>query len=304
MQILCFPSFEMDAWSKSLNFGRCPPLSDQCVSQVSAAFAPTAPKMNGHYLGRLLAAAICSAVALSCVEAVCNPGLCTELPCSENVKSQCRNATGYVLLIPSDCENANSAGTKFLLIRCVPNYCGCTSSFFDDAGERVCFFQHLHPAECTSSILEQCPRLECPSAATYRPSGSCCRKCMLPFSAPRRAIGCRTVRCMRPSCPPGTELLESGLSCCPTCAPRMPCPTRKCNNVCIDGYARADNGCETCRCDTSRRERLSVPRKECPPVCAIYCDLGNVLDTNGCPTCRCRTEPLLGPKQLKPHNHR
>lgn len=27
---------------------------------------------------------------------------------------------------------------------------------------------------------------------------------------------------------------------------------------------------------------------ECPPVCAIFCKHGNVLDENGCPTCQCK----------------
>jgi hypothetical protein len=29
----------------------------------------------------------------------------------------------------------------------------------------------------------------------------------------------------------------------------------------------------------------------CGPVCAIYCQNGNVLDSSGCPTCQCKTTP-------------
>lgn len=29
----------------------------------------------------------------------------------------------------------------------------------------------------------------------------------------------------------------------------------------------------------------------CPPVCAIYCPFGNVMDKNGCPTCTCKPNP-------------
>lgn len=28
---------------------------------------------------------------------------------------------------------------------------------------------------------------------------------------------------------------------------------------------------------------------ECPPVCAIFCPFGNILDENNCPTCECKT---------------
>ena len=30
---------------------------------------------------------------------------------------------------------------------------------------------------------------------------------------------------------------------------------------------------------------------ECGPVCAIYCQYGNVLDKDGCPTCSCKKTP-------------
>jgi hypothetical protein len=37
-------------------------------------------------------------------------------------------------------------------------------------------------------------------------------------------------------------------------------------------------------------------RKVCGPVCAIYCQYGNVLDENGCPTCTCNPPPVCKPE--------
>ncbi len=35
----------------------------------------------------------------------------------------------------------------------------------------------------------------------------------------------------------------------------------------------------------------SIARTTCGPVCYIYCQYGNVLNTNGCPTCKCKQSP-------------
>lgn len=67
------------------------------------------------------------------------------------------------------------------------------------------------------------------------------------------------------------------------CAPVL------CDLYCQWGYAKGEDGCETCRCNPP-------PRDECPPVCAIACQYGNVLDENGCPTCACNPPPVDGPR--------
>jgi hypothetical protein len=35
----------------------------------------------------------------------------------------------------------------------------------------------------------------------------------------------------------------------------------------------------------------SIAPSACGPVCAIYCQFGNVRDANGCPTCSCKKSP-------------
>lgn len=40
---------------------------------------------------------------------------------------------------------------------------------------------------------------------------------------------------------------------------------------------------------------------ECPPVCAIFCPFGNILDENNCPTCECKTGTILHIWYLKRH---
>ncbi|KAK7088786.1 antistasin-like isoform X1 [Littorina saxatilis] len=35
-----------------------------------------------------------------------------------------------------------------------------------------------------------------------------------------------------------------------------------------------------------------IPFPRCGPVCLIFCEFGNVLDSRGCPTCRCRDAPM------------
>ncbi len=35
----------------------------------------------------------------------------------------------------------------------------------------------------------------------------------------------------------------------------------------------------------------SIPDPECGPICAIYCQYGNVINEDGCPTCKCKESP-------------
>ncbi|ESO98053.1 hypothetical protein LOTGIDRAFT_239125 [Lottia gigantea] len=73
-----------------------------------------------------------------------------------------------------------------------------------------------------------------------------------------------------------------GRYCCPDgCGKKcknLVCPP-VCAIYCPNGNVLDKNGCPTCQC------------KVCPPVCAIYCPNGNVLDKNGCPTCQCKACP-------------
>lgn len=42
---------------------------------------------------------------------------------------------------------------------------------------------------------------------------------------------------------------------------------------------------------------VSMARRPCGPVCAMYCPFGNVRDANGCPICQCRVSPCRNGQQ-------
>ncbi|GFS04656.1 cysteine-rich motor neuron 1 protein [Elysia marginata] len=80
---------------------------------------------------------------------------------------------------------------------------------------------------------------------------------------------------------------------CPTC--RCKClkvTNRQCPTDCKYGtqWTKDDIDCKICEC----APRPS-PGKICPPVCAIFCPYGNVLDSDGCPTCSCNSGGDLQP---------
>ena len=76
---------------------------------------------------------------------------------------------------------------------------------------------------------------------------------------------------------------------CPTC--RCKCfkvTSKQCPTDCKYGsqWTTDERGCKVCAC---------APRPgpdKCPPVCAIYCPYGNILDSDGCPTCSCNSGDL------------
>ncbi|CAL1535125.1 unnamed protein product [Lymnaea stagnalis] len=88
--------------------------------------------------------------------------------------------------------------------------------------------------------------------------------------------------------------INSGTPTCPEL--KLPCPTEGCRFG--PRVGQDDNGCLACKCRAPSR---LVPRQtRCPPVCAIYCLNGNVLDDNGCPTCICRPGPVRPPWEVGP----
>jgi hypothetical protein len=58
-------------------------------------------------------------------------------------------------------------------------------------------------------------------------------------------------------------------------------------NVLCTKDAVFDSSPGVCACVT--------PPQQCGPVCAIYCEYGNVTDANGCPTCQCNPAPAADP---------
>ncbi|RUS89435.1 hypothetical protein EGW08_002808 [Elysia chlorotica] len=79
---------------------------------------------------------------------------------------------------------------------------------------------------------------------------------------------------------------------CPTCRCKcMKVTSRQCPTDCKYGteWTKDQEGCKICACAPPP---APVPVKPCPPVCAIYCPYGNVLDSDGCPTCSCNSGDL------------
>jgi hypothetical protein len=111
--------------------------------------------------------------------------------------------------------------------------------------------------------------------------------------------------CSYIDCGPGSHC-EKG-QCVVSCGGLIgaPCPGQgKCGDDPNDGCDPAAGGADcpgVCSCVqtqacTTNSKFNSDPAvcacvPVCGPVCAIYCDYGNVLDANGCPTCSCNPPP-------------
>ncbi|ESO98052.1 hypothetical protein LOTGIDRAFT_201804 [Lottia gigantea] len=143
-----------------------------------------------------------------------------------------------------------------------------------------------------------------------------------------------TINCGRGGvrCPSNSECKIHPADRYAVCCPKV-CPP-VCEIYCEFGNVLDENGCKTCKCKKSPcedgapmtldsngntincgrggvrcplnseckihpadRYAVCCP-KVCPPVCAIYCQYGNVLDENGCATCTCKKTPCKGEAPL------
>ena len=79
---------------------------------------------------------------------------------------------------------------------------------------------------------------------------------------------CSPNKCCRQEC--GNYLCSK-----PACAPVL------CDMYCVNGFARNENNCEICDCNSA-----------CPAVmCAENCVTGFAKDSNNCQTCQCNPAP-------------
>ena len=117
--------------------------------------------------------------------------------------------------------------------------------------------------------------------------------------------------------------VDSGDCVCPACAPDTTCPPCQCapttrtfvgcqdrdpcegldpvaceaNPACDYLYAASDAAFRPCEpgvgdgCGAPPPAGACVPHQECPAVCDIACEFGNVVDPNGCPLCACNPPP-------------
>jgi hypothetical protein len=98
--------------------------------------------------------------------------------------------------------------------------------------------------------------------------------------------GCPTCKCKQSPCGDGLAPLD-GYSCGGDLNQQQ-CPS---DSECVIG-----NGDVNAVCCPLTKQPLSESTpitsiSDCGPVCAIYCQYGNVLDDKGCPTCKCKQSP-------------
>ena len=138
-------------------------------------------------------------------------------------------------------------------------------------GTSASFFKQDRTQGCPS---DTCAAVQCAAGSACDPATGKCSP------GPVRCggiagIGCPGMgRCLddpSDSCDPSAGGADCGGIC--TCIENVACTTD----------SKFDNSPAVCAC---------VPIKPvCPPVCQIFCEYGNVLDTNGCPTCKCNPPP-------------
>lgn len=121
---------------------------------------------------------------------------------------------------------------------------------------------------------------------------------------------CPLIRCSR-HCPNGYKVDDNGCQGCGCVEDNVPptvggiCPGGEefdsVTNQCVAVSCKSPNACgpgEACSPVQLDCVRAPCPQFQCqfhcPPVCAVYCEFGNVLDHNGCSTCQCNPPPSCG----------
>ncbi|XP_067937180.1 antistasin-like [Watersipora subatra] len=134
------------------------------------------------------------------------------------------------------------------------------------------------------------------TAATTTPvtcefEADCSAKICVPLGPQTDSRGCplRGCPCENGFVPPDLSCVCGRALCpCPVSCPTLTCPV---NCEAGSGWAVGPDGCNMCECRPRDTIRHTRPVLECPPVCEMYCEHGNVLDSNGCATCQCKPPP-------------
>jgi hypothetical protein len=160
----------------------------------------------------------------------------------------------------ASCGTTQALTTPYALIK-LPAQPGTFAQFFKQDGTNDC-----GPNLCAATV--------CPAGTTCDATTGKC------IPAPVRCGGIANIACPgvgrcvddpNDSCDPNAGGADCGGIC--SCV----------QNVACTADTKFDSSPSVCAC---------VPIKPvCPPVCAIYCQYGNVPDANGCPTCQCNPPP-------------
>lgn len=154
-----------------------------------------------------------------------------------------------------------------------------------------------------AAIYDHCPplcKMYCEFGNVVDDNGCLLCKCRDP---PVTIITCPLVKCAS-TCPNGYKVDENGCQGC-ECVEPVRCPVGEAfdeiTNQCVAVSCEASSACAAgSRCVPANIQCVRAPCPQfqceplCPPVCAVFCEFGNVLDDNGCATCRCNPPPPCG----------
>jgi hypothetical protein len=199
---------------------------------------------------------------------------------------------------PNDsCDPARGGADCAGICACVQNVaCDANSNF--DSSPSVCACVPVKPPVCPPVCT-----IACPNGNVLDANGCPTCACNPPPTDP-----CATVKCASGTHCDAGKCVADGPSCggitgkaCPgmgKCVddPRDSCDPAKdgadCGGICscIQNVVCTTNS----KFDSSPSVCACVPATPpvCGPVCAIYCQYGNVLDASGCPTCKCNPAPI------------